>query len=202
MDGDTPNRRRYAREHLTVRTVLKAGEDAAWTPYPVVDVSGNGVAIQAEIAEPVGATVAVQIDRIGGARARVVRKGGGVTALEMLDDDADLRGRRVQWHASGARDQRAHQRARPQPKGNARIVAPVTWPDGRVTHAQVLDVSAGGIQLAGLAAAAGTALEVAGVAGRVVRAGEEGAAVAFDDATDMRRLKLMAATPAAPAAGK
>lgn len=198
MDGsDDANRRRFSRETLTVRTLLKSKDEADWTPVPIVDVSGGGLAVRAELPEPVGAVVQVQIDRIGGAPARIVRKGNGVTALEMLDEEADTRHRRVEWHAGDEPNRRTHQRARPQPKGDKQIFAPVEFPDGKRTYGRVLDVSAGGIQLTDVTVEAGMRLAVGGIAGQVVRAGNTSVAISFAEQTDLRRIRLVTAKPAA-----
>jgi hypothetical protein len=201
MNTGAANGRQYHREILRVRTMVKKGGETKWTPFPVYDVSANGVAIRGELPEDVGAIVQVHTERIGGAGARIVRKGKGVTALELLDDsEAPLRASRVQWQAQDGINQRAHQRARPEPKAGKQLLAPVVWPDGRTEQATVLDISAGGIQLAGLRAPCGAALRVAGVAGHVVRVSEESVAVSFDDNTNSRRIELIAMTLALEAA--
>lgn len=194
MSAEAGDRREFERVPLRVRAMVKNGAESEWKPFPVYNVSGKGLAIRGDLPEECDTVVEVQTDRIGGGAARIVRKEGGITALELLDnDEAQLRAKRVDWHAKERHDQRSHQRARPVAKTSKRLLAPVVWPDGRTVNAAVLDISAGGIKLAAMSAAPGEELHVGGVAGRVVRAGEDSVGIAFDEEVGARGLQLIGA---------
>mgnify|MGYP006424901485 CR=1 FL=1 len=196
QDGDASSsqgheRRAYARHPLTVHARITGARDAA-ARYAVENVSGNGVAVVGTVNARPGEHVHVAIDYVGSGTAQVVRKAAEHTAFQFLEGESTLRQRRVEWHAGDNTDRRRHRRVRPQPKSGTRIVAPVVWPDGTQREVDVLDISAGGMQLAYLPACEGGHVTVAGVPSTVVRVTAETTAVMFSGDRDVRNLDVFA----------
>lgn len=198
-DGDGPDRRRYPRFAAPVRVALR-GADGQWHWHDLRDVSAVGVALAGGPDLTIGNRIPMQVERVGGGSARVVRRAASndpCLELEESDAPADLRHRRVAWLASDAPDHRRHKRVRPAPPAGRAIMVPVECPDGTQLEARLDDLSAGGLRLGALPTgtphlAANTRILAGGVPGSVAWTGDGTLAVAFDKEVDVNRLKLKA----------
>ena len=187
-------RRRYPRYAVGLRAGIQ-GSDGAWYWHDLVDVSASGLALPRDAHVPTAEDLPVHVERVGGGRARVARTSQAAVCLEITHGDvgADLRNRRIEWHASNAVDQRRHRRVRPAPRPGQAIVVPIVRDDGRETYARLQDVSAGGLSVCGVDLPVDERVEAGGVTGVVVRSDGETAGIAFDNQVDVGSVKLQAA---------
>ena len=199
MNGDESSRDRrwYPRYAVGLRAGIQVS-DGAWHWHDLVDLSASGLALPRDAYVPSVDDLPVHVERVGGGRARVARTSPAAVCLEITHGDvaADLRNRRIAWHASDAVDQRRHRRVRPAPRSGRAIVVLIVRDDGRETYASLQDVSAGGLSVCGVDLPVDERVEAGGVPGTVVRSDGEAAGIAFDNHVDVGSVKLQAARTA------